>query len=290
MSNTILIVGIIIVLFIILITYLNSTPILKLYHAETGVYIRKISKSTGKECKVIADEDIADLPLLMQNHIKKTGFYNKPLISHANTYLKGKIRMATNNPWLKLDYILFDYFKDPLRVALIKGWMFGICSMAGRDGYIDGQGSMFGRLMKLVTIFDEKGKAYDISGLVTFLNDLILISPGSIVLLKDIITWKEIDEKSLQLSINHYGNEISATLVFNEKGLLVNFISEDRYRGDGNIEGLNNCTKTKWSTPIDEYKKVDNYLVPYKTRAVWHLDTGDFCYAEFYIDHFEFNP
>jgi len=59
-------------------------------------------------------------------------------------------------------------------------------------------------------------------------NDMCLFAPASLV--DSRISWEEVDAFIVKATFINGGNKVSAELYFNEKGELVNFISNDRYK------------------------------------------------------------
>ena len=64
---------------------------------------------------------------------------------------------------------------------------------------------------------------------------------------------KEIDSLSCAVTIENGKYKVSAILYFNEKGELINFVSDDRsaLQDDGTMK------KARWSTPVSDYKEID---------------------------------
>lgn len=81
---------------------------------------------------------------------------------------------------------------------------------------------------------------------VTFFNDLCMFAPAALI--DERIIWKTIDDYSVKAVFTNKGTRISAVLYFNEKGQLVNFISEDRI-------ALDERKTYPFSTPESKYQK-----------------------------------
>lgn len=85
---------------------------------------------------------------------------------------------------------------------------------------------------------------------VTFFNDMCCMAPATLI--DPRIKWLETDDNKVRASFTNNGITIYAWLYFNEKGELINFISNDRYAADA---GKN----LPWSTPLKEYKEINGY-------------------------------
>ena len=81
---------------------------------------------------------------------------------------------------------------------------------------------------------------------------------------------------------------MTAELVFNSDGDLVDFISDDRSRASTDGKSF---TRLRWNTPITEYREVRGRRVPVSGTAMWHAaqPEGHFCYIEFHVDDLTYN-
>ena len=87
-----------------------------------------------------------------------------------------------------------------------------------------------GMLIKLLSIFpvvEIQGEEMFPTETVTFFNDLCLFAPARLI--DERISWESIDDFSAKATFTTGGAPISAVLSFNEKGQLINFISNDRF-------------------------------------------------------------
>lgn len=83
-------------------------------------------------------------------------------------------------------------------------------------------------------------------------------------------------------TFNNEGFEIKAILKFNEKGQLINFISDDRY-------AIADMKRYRFSTPVRDYKSMNGINVITYREAVWHYPDGEFVYRKFYLKSIEYN-
>jgi hypothetical protein len=75
---------------------------------------------------------------------------------------------------------------------------------------------------------------------------------------------------------------ITAWLYFNEKGELINFVSNDRYSADAG-------KRLRWSTLIKDYKEMNGRMIPGYAEAVYTYPTGDLVYGAFSFTGIEYN-
>ena len=72
---------------------------------------------------------------------------------------------------------------------------------------------------------------------------------------------------------------------FNEKGELINFVSDDRsaLQDDGTIK------LARWSTPVGNYKEIDGRRIPTYGETIWNYPEGDFTYGKFKLKSIQYN-
>ena len=220
--------------------------------------------------------------------MRKRGMVGKPLYRNAVLHFNGDFKMAMDKPWMRVNTLQFNSFIEPLRLFYIRADMMGLFSMVGSDIYQNGHGNMKGKLMRLGTIFDEKGEVFDIGELTTYLNDTFLMFPWALIHLKDRLTWNGANEGVIEVRFTDQGMTVGAELFFDDKGLLVNYITNDRFL-NRNPNDPQKYIRTKWSTPVSDYKEFDGQLIPTYGQAFWHYDDIEFCYAKFTVGKVEFD-
>lgn len=98
------------------------------------------------------------------------------------------------------------------------------------------------------------------------------------------IEWEELTGNRLKATYNIGKNTVSAELVFTKEGQLKNFISNDRYEIQGKEAHLR-----PWFTPVEEFGRFGNYMLPRQAGAWYKRPDGDFCYGEFTTVNVKYN-
>lgn len=119
-----------------------------------------------------------------------------------------------------------------------------------------------------------------ISETVTLFNDMCVFAPATLI--DHQIQWKSIDENSVRAFFTNEGCTISAILYFNEKGQLINFVTDDRY-------DVRDMKKYRFSTPVDHYMEINGNRICTYGEAVWHYPDGPFTYGKFNLKTIEYN-
>ena len=217
---------------------------------------------------------IASLPLLIQKYLKTNGYIGSKRRTHLTMEYKDvDFGMGVNKPRLKIDYTHVDFADSPDRLAFIDSKMIGI-PFQGYDYYMNGKGGMKGVLAKFVTLFDQTGPAMDKACLITYLAEAFFLPEA---LLKEFITFKQIDEHAVEATITNKGVTASGIFHFNDAYEMTSFTTNDRGQiaPDGSIE------YTPWEAQCENYKTYsDGIKRPTVFRAVWKNKDGDFVYFD----------
>lgn len=225
------------------------------------------------EADIFTEEDIANLPVPVQKYFTYCGYIGTPKMSYMKAEYKNvDFSTGPNKPTFKINYIQYNFVKEPVRFAFIDSSMFSI-PFQGLDCYLDGVGSMKGVIAKTFTLFDQRGAEMDKACLVTILSECLFV-PN--VALQDYITWEAIDETHAKATISYYGISASGIFSFSENGEMRSFTTYDRIAVD--FEG--NKQSVKWSAICDDYKENNGIKQPTALQAVWHYSEGDLTYFD----------
>lgn len=225
------------------------------------------------ESGVFTEEDIADLPLPVQNYFRYCGYIGTPKMSYMKAIFRDvDFSFGKDKSPIMIDYTQYNFVNEPNRIAYIDSSMFGI-PFEGLDSYIGGNGSMKGVIAKLFTLFDQAGENMDKASLVTFLSECLFV-PN--VALQDYVIWEEIDDLHAKATISYYGITANGIFTFKENGEMLSFTTDDRevIATDGTSE------KVKWSAVCSEYAETNGIKKPTVFQAIWHYDEGDLVYFD----------
>jgi hypothetical protein len=139
------------------------------------------------------------------------------------------------------------------------------------------------RALGLLPVVNDTAAVMAPTGLVTLFNDMCVLAPASLA--DDRIRWEVVDDLTVKGSLRDDDLEVSATLYFNPSGELINFVTEDRY-----MERRGEHIRLPWSTPLTEYRQFGLLRLASRGSALWHVEEGDFAYAEFVLKEVQHNP
>ena len=234
----------------------------------------RAQKVTAVASEKYTADDFKDLPPTIQKYLELNDYIGaKRYAVLSMEYRNVDFGLGVNKPRLKIDYTHTDFSDSPDRLAFIDSKMFGV-PFQGYDYYMDGKGGMKGVLAKLFTLFDQTGPEMDKACLITYLAEAFFLPEA---FLKDFITFKQIDEHTVEATITNKGVTASGVFHFNDSYEMTSFTTNDRGQiaPDGSIE------YTPWEAQCENYKEYsDGIRRPTVFRAVWKNKDGDFIYFD----------
>jgi len=235
--------------------------------------VRSYKERTVSTSEVFSEQDIALLPEPVQAHFRACGYIGTPKMTSMTAYMSSvPLRESNDKPPMIIDYTLFLFADEPVRLAYIKTSMFGI-PFEGYDSTQNGVGFMKGVIGKIFTLFNQTGPEMDKGQLITYLGECFLI-PSSI--LNGYITWEPIDAVHAKATIAYQGISASGVFTFGDDGFLKSFQTEERGRtgADGTID------YPKWSGVYENFTEKNGVFYPENAKAVYHEDAGDLIYFD----------
>jgi hypothetical protein len=171
---------------------------------------------------------------------------------------------------------------NPARIFFMEAGMLFIPFHAFHS-YKNQNASFIVRVASLFNVVDLAGEELTSAETVTLLNDVCLFAPA--MLIDKRFTWGEIDRLTSRVTFANGPYRVSAVLSFNDKGELVNFISDDRsaLQNDGTLR------KARWSTPVGRYREFEGRRVLTYGEAIWNYPEGDFTYGKFSLKNIRYN-
>ncbi len=218
------------------------------------------------------EEDIRDLPEPLKRHFRYCGFIGMKKPSYINVDCKD-VDFLLGDKKVKINYKQYNFTKEPERLAYISTSMMGI-PFEGLDHFMQGSGGMKGVLAKTITLFNMQGEEMKKAGLVTYLSEGILL-PSFI--LKDYVTWEEIDEQKVKATLDYYGLKVSGVFTFGESGEALSFYTSDRRQVD---EKTGTSRGVDWECVFGDYEEQDGLKLPSRIKAIWHEEERDLVYFD----------
>ena len=224
---------------------------------------------------VITSADIDALPAPVAKYLRASGAEGQPRLFNFRARWRGAIRGAPDEAWMPFTAEQVSRLgPEPARLFLMDATRFGL-PVEVLHSYTGSEATMRVKLASMVPVAEISGVEMSRAETVTVFNDLCLLAPAALV--DPMIRWEAIDDKSARATFTNGPHQVSATLLFNERGELSNFISEDRQRASADGKQL---TRLRWSTPVREYRAFEGRRAFTKGEARWHAPPpeGEFVY------------
>ena len=247
------------------------------YQTEVQKRLNPLSDS-----EILTPDDIRSLPEPVQKYLIYVGAVGKPKVQNFRVVFNGSMKRNRKSNWMPILSQQYNFFDEPSRFFYIRAKMFGI-PFDGLHVYAGNTATMQIKVASLFQVVDAKGEKMSHGETVTVLNDMCFMAPATLI--SKNIQWETIDSYTVKAEYTNDKITISAILTFNEKGELINFLSDDRYY----CEDGKTYLSYPWSTPIRNYIEIDGRKVPSYGEAIWHMPEGEFCYAKFDLKEIEYN-
>jgi hypothetical protein len=221
----------------------------------------------------VLESDLDPLPGPAQRYLRWMGVLGRPRVAAFRARFRGELRMRPDQAWMPYDAWQYNR-ADPLaRLVRMRVNFAHVLPMYGTDTYIEGAGHMRGRLLGLIPVADGRGPEFDLSELVTYVNDAMMLAPS--MLLTSATSWHPVDDTTFEVVHTDGANRVAARGVVDETGRLLSFDTDDRW-----YAGTKPPTRTTWSTPFEQWTTTpDGHRIPAAASAVWHLPEGAFTYV-----------
>jgi hypothetical protein len=249
-------------------------------------FIRKVKDEILKQPpgyeEILTDKEIEHLPLPVRKYIKYSGAIGRDKPQNVQIEFEAKMVSKPGAAHMNATSVQYNFYRSFTRIFMMKADKMFIPFRA-LHVYCEQEATFVVRVANLFNVVDINGEELTTAETVTLLNDMCLFVPGN--LCDKRLSWKEIDSLSSRVTIENGKYKVSAILNFNEKGELINFVSDDRYalQNDGKMK------KARWSTPVKDYKEIDGRRIPTYGETIWNYPEGDFTYGIFRLKSINYN-
>lgn len=234
---------------------------------------------TPDPAPVVTEADLVRLPVVVAHYVRNSGAVGRERVTGFRARLHGRIRSGPDAAWMPFTAQQVNRVGlDPFRLFSMDATMAGL-PVDVLHTFVGSDARMQVRLLGALTMVEASGPEMGRSETVTLFNDLCVMAPAALV--DENIEWREIDGHSVEGTYSNGFETVSAVLVFDDHGDLVDFVSDDRSQAspDGST-----FTRTRWSTPLRGHRDVAGRRVTAAGEGRWHGPDGEFAYLEIEID------
>ncbi|MEA5625020.1 DUF6920 family protein [Nostoc sp. UHCC 0251] len=217
------------------------------------------------------EDMIAELPAPVQRYFLYSIAPGTPLASSVSLKMSGSFRMAQDKPWIPMQATEILSTKGFVWKARIGS---GLFQMIGSDRYTNKSGQMQFSLWGLVPLVNAHSPDITRSSIGRFAGEFFWLP--SALLPQRGVSWKAIDEKTIQASLKVDDEPVTLTLFIDANGRLLK-LSLPRW-GDQTEDG--SYTYIPFGGEYQEEKTFRGFTIPSQMRAGWWLGTDR--YSEFF--------
>jgi hypothetical protein len=240
------------------------------------------NKNLAGKPEFITEADLEHLPESVKRYLHYTGVVGKEKVHNMRVVMKGHIRSNPGEGWMSLRSVQYNFFNDnPVRIYFLTAFKAGL-PVFGLHIYKNRKATFRVRLLGLFTLVDAAGSKLDRAETVTLFNDMCLMAPATLI--DKNIKWEELDPFTVTAGYTNGNITITAKLIFNEKGELVNFISNDRFETNGKV--YNNYP---WLTPVRKYSDFNSIRIASDVSTDYQRPEVTFSYGEFILRDVKYN-
>lgn len=231
----------------------------------------------------VTEADLTPLPAPLQRYVRQSGAVGRAQVHRFRAVWRGRIRAGPDDPWMPFTAEQTNFLDEPARFFLMQarkgGLPVDVLHAFGGDS-----ASMQVRLLSAIPMVNAGGPDARRAETVTLFNDLCILAPAALV--DPAIRWESLDERSARGYYAVGSDTVSAVLIFNEDGELVDFVSDDRLAAspDGTT-----FVRRRWSTPLGDYRDFEGRRVATRGEGRWHPAEMEFVYLEMELLELEVN-
>lgn len=251
--------------------------------AEYDAAVRS-NLATHVEPRLVDEGDLRTLPLPVQRYLRITGAVGQPQIDSFNAVWHGRIRASATEPWMTFRAEQYNFFGEPPARLFFMDATMKHLPLDVFHRFVGDAATFRVRILSAFTMVDAAGPEMNRGETVTLFNDLCILAPGRLI--DPSVTWDAIDETHARARYTRGSETISAELVFDASGELIDFISDDRTAASADGKTF---TVQRWRTPVRAYKSFGTRRASSFGEAHWIPPSGEFTYVEMELERVTYN-
>jgi hypothetical protein len=245
----------------------------------------EVARGLGRSTRQarVSEQDLAALPPPVQRYLRYVGVVGQPRVQNYRVRFSGRIRSGPSAAWMPLTAEQYSFADRPTRLFFMQARMFGLPVEALHE-YVDQQASMRVKVLSVARMVNARGAGFTAAETVTLFDDMCVMAPATLI--DPAIRWEPVDETHTRAAFTAAGHTITATLVFDDEGRLIDFFSDDRPSLDADGKSF---TRQRWSTPLSSYRAFGPYRLASHGDARYEGAQGAYAYGEFAMEDIEYN-
>lgn len=219
-------------------------------------------------------EMVAELPAPVQRYFLHSIALGTPLASGVNLKMSGNFRLGQDKPWLPMvgEEIISDQKGFVWKAVIGNSHL----QMRGSDYYVNGLGRMRFSLWGLVPFVNVQNPNTNRSAIGRLVGEMVWLPSG--LLPTRGVSWKAIDDKTIQASLKIDGEPVTVTLFIDSNGKLMK-LSFPRW-GEDTQDG--SYAYIPFGGEVQQEQTFAGYTIPSQVSLGWWFGTkrySDFFHA-----------
>ena len=244
------------------------------FNCSSSPLVEELFNNAGNiSQKKYSKEQIKNLPKPVQKYFNYALSEGQPYVSYLRLRHGGRFKTARDKDWVDIKGKQYFIAEKPGFVWSGKTKMF-----RAEDAYVNDHGHLKIYLFSIIRIINQQGRKTDQGELLRWLGESVWL-PTNLLPSKN-KHWTPIDSTSARLTYTGNDHEVYYDIIFNKQGQIVEMQTE-RYKGED--------SKETWIGRVSEYVEVNDMHVPSRISGIWRLESGDYQYADFKVDKFEYD-
>jgi hypothetical protein len=244
--------------------------------------LEALERTKDSKNEILEEQDLQHLPAIVQKYLRYVGVVGKEKIINFCAECKGGIRSNPQDEFMTLKSVQYNFTDKPTRLFYIVAKKKGVPAV-GVHLYKNEQAIFQIKIVGLIKVVDAKGPEMNQGETVTVFNDMCFMAPATLI--DKNISWEIVEPLIVNAKFTNGAITIGATLYFNDKGELINFISYDRFETTDGTTYKN----YPWITPVAGYKDINGYRLVSSAKLIYKRPDENFCYGEFELVNIEYN-
>ena len=235
--------------------------------------------------RLVVEADLLRLPDPVRAYVRSSGAVGLPQIADFRATWRGRIRAGASEPWMEFRAEQVSVYEEqaPTRLFFMDATMKHL-PLDVLHRFVGDAATFRVRVLSAFTMVDAKGPEMNRGETVTLFNDLCLLAPGRLI--DPAITWEAVDAQHARARYTRGAETISAELVFDADGDLVDFVSDDRSAASADGKTFK---VERWTTPVRSHRAFGARRVMDVAEGRWWPATGGFTYVELELVGIEYN-
>ena len=230
---------------------------------------------------IVTEADLAPLPRPLQTYLRRAGVVDRPRVRNFHAEFTAQMRGGPDEPWMTATADQYEFFAPTSRLFFMRASRGGVPFKVFHR-YVGSAATMDVRVAGLVPVVSLAGAEMTKSETVTLFNDMCVLAPAA--LLDAPVIWAVLDDRTVRGTFTNAGYTVSADLIFDENGDLIDFRSDDRSMSEGKT-----MRRLPWTTPLSDYRSFGDARLAAVGEARWTDAGRTWTYGRFVLKAIRYN-